>query len=136
MYLQASHKFIKFTFAMSLRLTIDVQIKKLINRKLYYSQVHIILETILILSLKHGSCAIFINPQEIWNKIIYLKHQITFFVIKNPVDCANSSFGAFFHTRAWVTEKIPFMQLPAKFMDNFLSFIVPYTILSTFRVFL
>lgn len=50
---------------MSLRLTIDVQIKKLINRKLYYSQVHIILETILILSLKHGSCATFINPQEI-----------------------------------------------------------------------
>lgn len=96
MYLQASHKFIKFTFAMSLRLTIDVQIKKIINRKLYYSQVHIILETILILSLKHGSCAIFINPQEIWNKIVYLKHQITFFVIKNPVDCANSSFGAFF----------------------------------------
>lgn len=132
MYLQASHKFIKFTFAMSLRLTIDVQIKKLINRKLYYSQVHIILETI------------FNSFFEIW--ILYHFYKSTgnmkqnhlfkapdnFFVIKNPVDCANSSFGAFFHTRAWVTEKIPFMQLPAKFMDNFLSFIVPYTILSTF----
>lgn len=96
MYLQASHKFIKFTFAMSLRLTIDVQIKKIINRKLYYSQVHIILETIFNSFFETWILCHFYKSTGNMKQNHLFKAPDNFFVIKNPVDCANSSFGAFF----------------------------------------
>lgn len=132
MYLQASHKFIKFTFAMSLRLTIDVQIKKIINPKLYYSQVHIILETIFNSFFETWILCHFYKSTGNMKQNHLFKAPDNFFCDKKSSRLCKQFIWCFFHTRAWVTEKIPFMQLPAKFMDNFLSFIVPYTILSTF----